>query len=458
MSNFTEEGIMEVKSTACKALLEKRVESKLRNSKKVSEVLNRLSVTLPKPRDGKARDITIPDSVVAARASGLVKGAAATATSGITPAGAVKGGAAAAAGGAGADGDMEEEEGAGPAMVRRWLERDRERVGGGPGVYKPDTTRYYLLKDAEWKTDMIPEVMDGKNIADYVDPDVEERLLALEAEEEAFIQEQADGEAASEEDEEEAAEEKVKDAILAKMREKKALLQAKSHREKSKSRPPVPRTAAGAGPSGEEAKEHLLKLGFDKGTVKKVLSRTGKTAAAATLDDDEEEEEDGMQEEGRMSGKKRGRGRSPGPARGGAGGGDSDDEMQEEKGRSKSRARSSSAGPSMEHSGKGNKRLRSLSRGAALAGKVGAEAAFDKSGKPRIFLQGSARDPATDAPKARAEGLKSEAQKDKLRKLKKKLQERKFTGKGGESDRRIGTKMPKHLFSGKRGIGSTDWR
>lgn len=31
-------------------------------------------------------------------------------------------------------------------------------------------------------------------------------------------------------------------------------------------------------------------------------------------------------------------------------------------------------------------------------------------------------------------------------------------GKAGESDRYIGTKMPKHLFSGKRGSGKTDRR
>jgi hypothetical protein len=36
---------------------------------------------------------------------------------------------------------------AGRGMVRAWLERDRERVGGGPGVYRADTTRYYLLRE-----------------------------------------------------------------------------------------------------------------------------------------------------------------------------------------------------------------------------------------------------------------------------------------------------------------------
>ena len=35
---------------------------------------------------------------------------------------------------------------------------------------------------------MIPEIMDGKNIADYVDPDIERRLEELEAEEEERAQ------------------------------------------------------------------------------------------------------------------------------------------------------------------------------------------------------------------------------------------------------------------------------
>lgn len=42
----------------------------------------------------------------------------------------------------------------------------------------------YLLENEEWKSDTIPEIMDGKNIADFIDPDILERLDALEREEE----------------------------------------------------------------------------------------------------------------------------------------------------------------------------------------------------------------------------------------------------------------------------------
>jgi nucleolar GTP-binding protein len=35
----------------------------------------------------------------------------------------------------------------------------------------------------------MPEIMDGKNVADFIDPDIEEKLEALEREEEKLIAE-----------------------------------------------------------------------------------------------------------------------------------------------------------------------------------------------------------------------------------------------------------------------------
>jgi hypothetical protein len=37
------------------------------------------------------------------------------------------------------------------------------------------TQAHWELKRPEWLDDMIPEIMDGKNIADFVDPDIEKR-------------------------------------------------------------------------------------------------------------------------------------------------------------------------------------------------------------------------------------------------------------------------------------------
>jgi nucleolar GTP-binding protein len=45
-------------------------------------------------------------------------------------------------------------------------------------------TENYLLDDDQWKHDVLPEFMDGKNVYDFIDPDIEAKLNALEEEEE----------------------------------------------------------------------------------------------------------------------------------------------------------------------------------------------------------------------------------------------------------------------------------
>ena len=40
------------------------------------------------------------------------------------------------------------------------------------------------MENDEWKFDIMPEILDGKNVADFIDPDIEEKLEALEREEE----------------------------------------------------------------------------------------------------------------------------------------------------------------------------------------------------------------------------------------------------------------------------------
>lgn len=42
----------------------------------------------------------------------------------------------------------------------------------------------YFLDVDEWKYDKLPEIMDGKNVYDFIDPDIEAKLNALEEEEE----------------------------------------------------------------------------------------------------------------------------------------------------------------------------------------------------------------------------------------------------------------------------------
>mmetsp|Transcript_52504 Transcript_52504/g.94157 ORF Transcript_52504/g.94157 Transcript_52504/m.94157 type:complete len:640 (+) Transcript_52504:59-1978(+) len=63
------------------------------------------------------------------------------------------------------------------------LERERMEELGGAGVYSVDLWRKSILEDPSWKYDMVPEIMDGQNVADFVDPDIDRKLEELEREE-----------------------------------------------------------------------------------------------------------------------------------------------------------------------------------------------------------------------------------------------------------------------------------
>lgn len=44
----------------------------------------------------------------------------------------------------------------------------------------------WQLEDDSWKYDIMPEIMDGRNVADFVDPDIEAQLAQVEKEEDAL--------------------------------------------------------------------------------------------------------------------------------------------------------------------------------------------------------------------------------------------------------------------------------
>lgn len=68
--------------------------------------------------------------------------------------------------------------------VKRKLERDIELEQGDD--YILDLKKNYDLPESE-RYDIIPELWNGHNIADFVDKDIEAKLAALEAEEEERI-------------------------------------------------------------------------------------------------------------------------------------------------------------------------------------------------------------------------------------------------------------------------------
>lgn len=141
-SCVTEEGVMNVRNSACEKLLSQRVEVKMR-SQKISDVLNKLHLAAPTARDERSRPAFIPEGVIKKRAEIA-------------------------------------------AGVERKLARDIELENGGAGVYNVNLKDNYIMSNPEWKYDVIPEIMDGKNIADFIDPEIEEKLRRLEEEEEQF--------------------------------------------------------------------------------------------------------------------------------------------------------------------------------------------------------------------------------------------------------------------------------
>ena len=167
ISTLTEQGVMELRNAACEQLLKLRITAKL-SSQKSRAVVDRLQIVQPKPRDDKQRGVSIPDSVLQLRAAN-----AQTRTVIST----------------GRTGRLEKEE----------MEKQRDAAGiprrvgydkkqwefGGPGRFSFPETEHYRgqLANDEWITDISPQFMDGKNVADFYDPDIEAKLAALEAEE-----------------------------------------------------------------------------------------------------------------------------------------------------------------------------------------------------------------------------------------------------------------------------------
>lgn len=181
MSNVSEDNVAKLKVTACDKLLEARVDSKLTAGRIKNDVMSRITVAVPKPRDTQKREAFIPESVK----SGTER--------------------------------METE---------RMTEKQIMQANGGAGVYNCDYRKYYVLENDDWKFDTIPEFMDGKNIMDFFDADIEKRLDALEEEE---AQLEADGayEVFDDDEDEELDEEEM--LLYKAIKEKQSIARQTSH-------------------------------------------------------------------------------------------------------------------------------------------------------------------------------------------------------------------------------------
>uniref|UniRef100_A0A2I2Z5B3 Nucleolar GTP-binding protein 1 n=1 Tax=Gorilla gorilla gorilla TaxID=9595 RepID=A0A2I2Z5B3_GORGO len=178
---------------ACDRLLAHRVETKMKGNK-VNEVLNRLHLAIPTRRDDKERPPFIPEGVVARRKR------------------------------------METEE------SKKKRERDLELEMGDD--YILDLQKYWDLMNSSEKHDKIPEIWEGHNIADYIDPAIMKKLEELEKEEELRT---AAGEYDSVSESED--EEMLEIRQLAKQIREKKKLKILESKEKNTQGPRMPRTA-----------------------------------------------------------------------------------------------------------------------------------------------------------------------------------------------------------------------
>lgn len=330
MSCLTDDKVFDVRNYACEKLLAARVETKLMGSK-IHNVLNKLRVAMPDQRDDVDRKPFVPENF-----KNKVK------------------------------------------EDNRPLAKDVERENGGAGVYNVNLRQDYILKNDEWKQDRIPEIMDGKNIADFVDPEIADKLDALEREEEKLIESGFYDEEAEIISDDEAL---LRDAVK-QVKSKKAII-IQQHRE-NRGRSILPRSSTSKHESVDKFVDHLNSLHMERqaeNVKQRALSR------------------------GRSLVRKRGR---------------STDSMDVDE--------------------------------DIAAFKSVKKSDLDTKAKKKRSISRVSRDRSVM-------GLRDDKQvetSDRMKKISQRAPNRE--AKAGEGDRHIMTRMPKHLFSGKRKSGKTDRR
>ncbi|KAH0627575.1 hypothetical protein JD844_003471 [Phrynosoma platyrhinos] len=226
-STLTEEGVTQVKIEACDRLLAHRVDTKMKGNK-VNDILNRLHLAVPTKRDNKERPPFIPEGALLRKKR------------------------------------MEVD------APKKKLEKDIEMEMGDD--YILDLKKYWDLMNPSEKYDTIPEIWEGHNIADYIDPDIMKKLEDLEKEEELR---KAAGEYDSDSESED--EEMMEIRQLAQQIREKKKLKILESKEKDTQGPKMPRTARKA------SMTTLLKIVQRKALEKEMtdlgLDMTGKNDA-----------------------------------------------------------------------------------------------------------------------------------------------------------------------------------
>eukprot|EP00917_Polyrhabdina_sp_WS-2016_P023262 GHVP01050338.1.p1 GENE.GHVP01050338.1~~GHVP01050338.1.p1 ORF type:complete len:713 (-),score=129.68 GHVP01050338.1:47-2185(-) len=289
--------------------------------------------------------------------------------------------------------------------------KDLQEDMGGAGVYNIDENQKFILDNPDWKYDAIPEIFNGKNISDFVDADILSKLQALE-EEEALLLATGDNDF-------DLSIWKEVDAKHLLVTKKLALARFKRKLHgKSRNNANLPRH----GMPHSEAETKLEKEGFkvaesfkDRASVRKnVMEMRKKRNAMKAIDMKDltyNAIESGNMDEG-------------------------------EKGTEEKRELTED-----ERLVIAKKRLERFTnpyyQGRLTPAGDGSGQVLTRSLKPtRIELSMSSQKQIMKATKLKRQGEKK----------------RNKEGRRGEADRQIVTLKPKHLFTGKRSIGKTQWR
>lgn len=220
-SCYEEDNVMQVRNQACEKLLTARIEQKLKGSARVSNVLNKIHVARPQQRDDVARPAHIPEG-----AQNLDKY------------------------------DPEDPN-------RRLLAKDIEIDNGGAGVFNINLKDFYMLEDDEWKQDTMPEVLDGKNVYDFLDADIAAKLQALEDEEERL---EAEGFYNSDSDLEDEDAEEIGEKAEWIRNKHKVMAQHSMNKKALKNRAMMPREHIRK--TYGEMEDHMESLGHDTSALK----------------------------------------------------------------------------------------------------------------------------------------------------------------------------------------------
>eukprot|EP01112_Ceratiomyxa_fruticulosa_P010952 TRINITY_DN2928_c0_g1_i2.p1 TRINITY_DN2928_c0_g1~~TRINITY_DN2928_c0_g1_i2.p1 ORF type:complete len:264 (+),score=70.28 TRINITY_DN2928_c0_g1_i2:278-1069(+) len=262
-----------------------------------------------------------------------------------------------------------------------------------------DWKEAYLLKDDEWKYDKIPEIMDGHNIADWIDPEIALMLDELEREEEEReALAEAEGEYVEKfaSDEELDADDKV---LIDEIKEKRGVAKM-LHAMRPRHSTELSRQKA-VNKRAVELGENLEDRGIDEESA-------GRSAESLA-------------------------------------------ERKESFSRSRSRSREAASHMA------GRKRVRSESRSGSSTISVSASRERSQSrGLSRSLSRSSLGRTSSPKPGGGYHDLL-----EKIRAIKKARRSQRVPNKAakkGEGDRVILNMKPKHLLSGKGGIGKRDWR